>query len=73
MLGKLMKYEFKAAAKTFLPFYAALLVLAVLNRFCMPFNDDITFLSGLAVFGYAIAVLAVLVVTIIVIIQRVLP
>lgn len=33
MLGKLMKYEFKATGRTFLPLYGAILVVALLNRF----------------------------------------
>lgn len=32
MLGKLIKYEFKATARTFLPIYIALLLVAAINR-----------------------------------------
>ena len=38
MLSKLLKYEIKATARTFLPLYLVLLVIACINRF-------VTFLS----------------------------
>jgi hypothetical protein len=39
MLGKLIKYEFKATAKIILLFYAALLVVALINYLVMPWTD----------------------------------
>ena len=38
MLGRLIKYEFKATARTFLPLYGVLLLLAGLNRLFMEFK-----------------------------------
>ena len=32
MLGKLMKYEFKATARWFIPIYAALILFALISR-----------------------------------------
>ena len=39
MLGKLIKYEIKATARTFLPVYMVLILFAVINSF-MSFNPD---------------------------------
>jgi hypothetical protein len=39
MLGKLIKYEFRATAKIILLSWAALLVIAVINYFVMPWTD----------------------------------
>ena len=33
MLGKLIKYEFKGTARLYLPFFALLVLLTVVNRF----------------------------------------
>ncbi len=68
MLGKLIKYEYKATARTFIPIYIALLLVAVINRvFRMGAIDVAWGISTLALVGLFIA-LGVL--TIIVIVQR---
>ena len=33
MLGKLLKYEIKSTARTFLPLYGMILLVALINRF----------------------------------------
>ena len=38
MLTKLLKYEFRATARLFLPLYLALIVFALINRFISPFK-----------------------------------
>lgn len=68
MLGKLLKYEFKATSRTFLPMYIALLLVAVINR-CFRAGDIET------AFGISMALIVGLfialgVVTFVVIIQR---
>ena len=50
MLGKLLKYEFKATARIFLLMYVALLALALLNAAVIPFNGR-AFFSFMDVFG----------------------
>ena len=68
MLGKLIKYEYKATARTFIPIYIALLLVAIINRMFGIRNIDIAWgISLIALVGLFIA-LGVL--TIIVIVQR---
>lgn len=68
MLGKLIKYEYKATSRTFIPIYIALLLVAVINRVFRMGNIDVAWgISTLALVGLFIA-LGVL--TIIVIVQR---
>jgi hypothetical protein len=54
MLGRLIKYEFKATAKIILLFYAALLVVAVINFFVMPWTDTGSSLNMSLAFGDAL-------------------
>lgn len=77
MLGKLMKYEFKASSRLFLLLYAALLVLSIVNSILMHIRDGfehsntiIEILSSLFMFGYVILIIAVVIATIIAIITR---
>lgn len=68
MLEKLIKYEYKATARIFIPIYIALLLVAVINRVFRIGNIDVAWgISTLALVGLFIA-LGVL--TIIVIVQR---
>lgn len=68
MLGKLIKYEYKATARTFIPIYIALLLVAVINRVLRIGNIDVAWgISMIVLVGLFIA-LGVL--TIIVIVQR---
>lgn len=68
MLGKLIKYEYKATARTFIPIYIALLLVAVINRVLRIGKIDVAWgISMIVLVGLFIA-LGVL--TIIVIVQR---
>jgi len=75
MLGKLMKYEFKATGRMFFPMYIAMILVALLNKFffAMANGTDIQIIrifSGLLMFFYVIAMIAVSFITFFVIIQR---
>ncbi len=68
MLGKLLRYETRATARTFIPIYMALLVVSTINRVFRVNNIDIGFnLSALIIVGLFIS-LGVL--TLIMVIQR---
>lgn len=68
MLGKLLKYEFKATSRTFLPIYAALILVALVNRLFRVGNIDIGFgLTTAILFGLFVALF---VLTLLVIIER---
>lgn len=68
MLGKLIKYEYKATSRTFIPIYIALLLVAIINRiFRMGDIAAASVISTIVLVGLFIA-LGVL--TIIVIVQR---
>ena len=70
MLGKLLKYELKATARTFLPLYGAILVVSVVVRLAFSkfeHADLFMGISALTLFGLFVA-LAVL--TLLVIVQR---
>lgn len=68
MLGKLIKYEYKATARTFIPIYIAILVVAVINRVFRIGNIEVAWgISTIVLVGLFIG-LGVL--TIIMIIER---
>lgn len=78
MLGKLLKYEIKATARTLLPLYLVLFVIAIVNRFLNPFeileNSQgfniqilINVISVIIYFSMAFGIMAT---TLIVVIQR---
>ncbi len=75
MLKKLLKYEFKATARYFLPLIAALLVVAVLNRICLSFNqgsiEALKFVpTFVAAFLYIAIIIAIFVLALIITIKR---
>lgn len=79
MLTKLLKYEFRATARLFLPLYLALIVFALINRFISPFKmlESTTFyfdvqaiISILAIAAYFALIIGVIVMTILIMIQR---
>lgn len=71
MLGKTMKYEFKATARTFLPTYAVLLAVSVLTRLASNFNGmSASFLFILLAVLVGVAFAAVGVITVVLIIYR---
>jgi len=82
MLGKLLKYEFKATARIFLLMYAALLVVAGISAIIIPFNGRTTLsfleaiptlhtiITSLTTLLYVLVAIAVIVVTFVIIIVR---
>ncbi len=78
MLGKLMKYEYRATARWFLPLYTALLIFAVINKYLPP--AQVTAIEGafnikqiitvITMFAYFFLVVGLMVVTFVVVIQR---
>lgn len=73
MLGKLLKYEFKATARTFFPLYLAVLVVSILNTILYAFAPDWTameIIRAMMTLLYVLLIIAVFVLTFVVIIQR---
>ena len=83
MLGKLLKYEVKATARSFLPIYLAIILFALMNRFINPFVQVentatasvevfgfLDFLRMVSVFVYFALIVAVIAMTLVIIIQR---
>lgn len=77
MLGKLLKYEFKATSKMLLPLYGAVIAFAVINRIFMGSNFNFSQSSGiilllqvLMLIGYVLIIAAASVGTLVIIIQR---
>lgn len=68
MLGKLLKYEFKATAKVFLPLYITLLVVAIINGFFI--NSEMFNIRGLLMMLFGALLIALFVITVIVLVQR---
>ncbi len=73
MLGKLLKYEFRATARLFLPIYAAIAILAGLMLLLRALPDDaigvsfMTFMVGLI---YVMAAFGLFVTTVVVLVSR---
>ncbi len=73
MLGKLLKYEFKATARTFLPLYGVLILLAFVNRFFSSigtFRSSFDAPSAIAMTVFVCILIAIGVLTVVVMIQR---
>ncbi|MDO4287845.1 MAG: hypothetical protein Q4C55_01540 [Eubacterium sp.] len=73
MLGKLVKYEFKATGRLLLPLYAAFLIMTLITKFFGSINSDATGLvisMGVVIFLYTILIIGLAVMTFIMIIQR---
>ena len=75
MLGKLIKYEFKATARTILPLFAATILFALVSRILMP--DPLWHTQGLAsalqavmLFFYALSLFALFIVNFVILIRR---
>jgi hypothetical protein len=68
MLGKLMKYEFKATGRIFLPLFAALLVVAGVNRLFIDLNFKVPQIIGTTV--SVIMIVAICVIALIITLQR---
>lgn len=71
MLGKLLKYEFKATGRTFLPMYALLVAFALLNKLFITVNADyLRVPQVIAMVGFVVIIAGISVMTLIVTIQR---
>lgn len=77
MLGKLIKYEFKASSRLFLLLYAALAVVTVINTILLRVGNSLNdanwiynLAQGIVMFSYVILVIAVAASTVIMIIIR---
>lgn len=79
MLGKLLKYEFKATGRTLLPVYAALLAMSLLMKLMVIDNRSGNFwlsdsllgiVQGVISVAYAVVLSVALVVTVLLLIQR---
>lgn len=68
MLGKLVKYDFMATARTFLPLYGALIVLSAVNRVLFALGLTVPSIVGTSVSSILMA--AIWVVTLVLTIQR---
>jgi len=71
MLGKLLKYEVRATARTFVPLYALLIIFALINKAFISINSD-NLKIPLIISGsvFAIIIIAICVMTLVVTIQR---
>lgn len=70
MLGKLLKYEFKATARTFLPLYAAILVVALFNAIFLNPEGQFSNIQGIGLVVLVALFVALGVLTVIVTVQR---
>ncbi|WKY46318.1 ABC transporter permease [Eubacteriaceae bacterium ES3] len=82
MLGKLLKHELKATGRTFLPIYAALIILTILNKLVITLgipnfyeettvsNPFLEMIFVITMFLYVSIVVALSVMTLVVIVQR---
>jgi hypothetical protein len=71
MLGKLLKYEFKATGRTFLPMYALLIVMALVTKFFNSSNLDYYNTPRIiSVIVFVVVIVAVSVMTLVIAIQR---
>ena len=78
MLAKLLKHEFKATARIFLPLYLILLIFGLINRIFNVFDifgDSISFnmqsiLSVISSIIYFTLIVAIIVMTLVIMIQR---
>lgn len=73
MLGKLIKYEFKATGRTILPLCAAVLIVTIINKLIFTFNAQ-NFAYGIpsiiTMATYIMLVAAMFVITLLVMVQR---
>jgi hypothetical protein len=73
MLGKLIKHEFNATGRIFLPIYCILLILSLVNRVLISIDiasKPLRVLRGFSIAAYTLTILATLVVTFVIMIIR---
>lgn len=74
-MGRLMKYDLRAAMKLFVPLWIGTLFLSIVNRFTLPAIDQmengaVRLFFGLIMTAYVLAILAIVIVAIIYIVLR---
>lgn len=74
-MGRLMKYDLRAAMKLFVPLWIGTLILSLINSFTIPAQSEIEsrmleFFVSMMMIAYVLAVIAIVIVTIIYIIMR---
>lgn len=71
MLRRLLKYELQATARTFLPLYLILFLMAVVNKIFLSINSyEFSIPAGIAMTAYVSFIVAIFVITLVVTIQR---
>lgn len=73
MLGKLIKHEFNATGRIFLPIYLILLILSLVNRLLISIDitsKPLSILRGFSIAAYTLTIIATLVVTFVIMIIR---
>ncbi len=80
MLNKLLKYEFKSTARTLLPLYGVVVLLAIVNKLILVFKEKMSsgktfevisgIFSGLSIFLYVAVLVGLMVTTFVIIVQR---
>ena len=70
MLGKLIKYEFNANSRTFLPMYIALILVAAVNRVLRVTMSEANLAFGISIMLLVGLFMALGIITLVVIIQR---
>lgn len=71
MLGKLIRYEINATGRLFLPFYGALIIFALINKMFFSFDTPVPdFIADVTMGTYIIIIVAIVVLTYLVMIQR---
>ena len=68
MLGKLLKYELKSTARTFIPLYIAILLVSIVQGFSL--NAEMFKIQGITTMLLGALFIALLVINIVVIVQR---
>jgi len=68
MLGKLIKYEFRATGRVFLPMFGALIIVAVINRLFSSLSYKTPMIIGTAT--SVVLIIAIFVITLIITLQR---
>ena len=63
MLGKLLKYEFRAVGRLYLPLYALVLAFALANRVSSTFSHSINLPQGLLAVGYIMILTGLAIIT----------
>lgn len=74
-MGRLMKYDLRAALRLFVPLWIGTMLLTIINRFTMVTKESLDqpilrFLTGLVMAAYVLAIIAIVVIAVIYIVVR---